>query len=81
MASIFAKFLEEMFGSVATEAGPPSVKENYTVIFHEEEDIISSKYEANQFHMYGIVFRDLGIWLPFSDFQVNVIDHLCLAPS
>ena len=31
--------------------------------------------------MYEIAFKDLGLKLPFSDFQVGVFNHLELAPS
>ena len=31
--------------------------------------------------MYEIVFKDLGLRLPFNDFQMEVFNHLNLAPS
>ena len=31
--------------------------------------------------MYEIVFKDLGLWLPFNDFQVGMFNYLNLAPS
>ena len=39
------------------------------------------KYDVNQFPMYEILFRDLGLRLPFTDLQAAVFEHLHLAPS
>ena len=42
---------------------------------------IYSEFTQDAFPMYEIVFRDLGLRLPFNNFQVGVFNHLNLAPS
>ena len=42
---------------------------------------ICSEFTEYAFPMYEIVFRDLGLRLPFSDLQAGVFNHLNLAPS
>ena len=41
---------------------------------------ICSEFTEDAFPMYEIVFKDLGLRLPFNDFQVGVFNHLNLAP-
>ena len=42
----------------------------------EKDSQICSKYDKRRIPMYDIIFREMGLRLPFSDFQVAVFRHL-----
>jgi hypothetical protein len=42
--------------------------EDWELILLSMSDRVCSKYENHVFPMYEVVFKDMGFWLPFSNF-------------
>ena len=59
------------------EEGP---REELSLYIPGKDKRICSRYDKRQIPMYDIVFRELGLRLPFSDFEVAVFRHLRVAP-
>ena len=59
----------------------PGFQKNFIVMRPSIDARICSEFTEYGFPMYEIVFRDLGLKLPFNDFQAGVFFHLNLAPS
>ena len=53
----------------------------WSLYIPEKESIIFLKYDRRWIPMYDIVFWEMGLQLPFSDFEVAVFKHLHVAPS
>ena len=55
--------------------------EDWEVVLPSTYDRVCSEYENYVFSMYEMVFKDMGFWLPFSDFQREVFRWTKLSPS
>lgn len=60
-------------------------KEKYEVILPFEDERVCLDRSANDnnrsFYMYRAVFTELGVRLPFSPFQMAILNFLLVAPS
>ena len=79
IASRYADSLAGAFRVV--EDRTPGSERNWKVSRPTETERICSYYSGDRFPMYEFVFKELGLRLPFSDFQVGVMGRLRLAPS
>ena len=77
--SYFYKHGEDVFTDVYTHE--EGAQEERSLYIPGKESRICSKYDRRQIPMYDIVFREMGLRLPFSDFEVAIFRHLRLAPS
>ena len=57
------------------------LRQNFTILRPTLTTRICSEFEEDRFPMYEVVFIDLELCLPFSDFQMGVFNHLNLTPS
>ena len=60
------------------EIGDPN---DWRIHIPAENERICSDCGADKFGVYEYVFKEMGLRLPFSDFQMSVLNHLDLAPS
>ena len=72
--SIFADHPQGAF----TNVGEPG---DWKVHFPTEDDRVCSDFSSECFCVYEFLFKDLGLRLPFSEFQMAVLCHLDLAPT
>ena len=56
-------------------------KDEWSVWIPGKESRICLEYDARRIPMYDILFGEMGLQLPFSDFKVAVFRHLRLIPS
>ena len=72
--SVFAAYPQGTF----TAFGNAS---DWKVHFPDEDDRVCSEFRLDRFCVYEYLFKDMGLRLPFTEFQMAVLDHLDLAPT
>ena len=77
--SYFFDHRDDVFTEVYTHED--GNREEWLLYILGKDSSICSKYNKRRIPIYDIVFREMGIRLPFSDFEVAVFRHLRLAPS
>jgi len=55
--------------------------EDWEVVLPSTSDRVCSKYKNYIFHIYEVVFKDMGFQLPFSNFEREVLRWTKLSPS
>ena len=77
-SSYFFEHQDDVFTEVYThEEGNQG---EWSLYIPGKESRICSKYDRRWTPMYDIIFREMGLSLPFSDFKVVVFMHLRVAP-
>ena len=80
-ASIYSRDDRHPFTVIEEGQDQPDFQQNFVVMLPSTNARICSVYPNYSFAMYEIAFKDLGLRLPFTDFQTGVFMHLELAPS
>ena len=81
IASAYCRRSQRAYTVVERGGSQPGFQKNFVVTRPSIDARIFSEFTEYGFPMYEIVFRDLGLTLPFSDFQAGVFCHLNMAPS
>ena len=77
--SYFYEHGEDIFTDVYTHE--EGAREEWSLYIPGKDKKICLRYDRRHISMYDIVFREMGLHLPFSDFEVAVFWHLHVAPS
>ena len=77
-ATDFRSIFSQQPQGAFTDVGDPN---DWRVYFPSEDDRVCSDYTSEMFCVYEFLFKELGLRLPFSDFQMAVLHHLDLAPT
>ena len=80
IASAYSRRSRRAYTVVERGGSQSGFQKNFVVTRPSIDARICSEFTEYGFPMYEIVFRDLGLRLPFSDFQVRVFSNLNLAP-
>ena len=81
IASVYSRRSRRAYTILEAGHDQPGFQKNFVVTRPSFTARICSVFPEYSFPMYEIAFKDLGLQLPFSDFQVGVFSHLGLAPS
>jgi hypothetical protein len=54
---------------------------DWELILSSTSDRVCLEYEDHVFPMYEVVFKDMGFWLPFSNFQRDILRWTKLSPT
>ncbi|CAI8601241.1 unnamed protein product [Vicia faba] len=81
MALIYNHTRRKAYTVVEYGAGQEGFQRNFKILRPAQDARICSEYIEDAFPMYEVVLKDLGLRLPFNDFQMGVFSHLSLAPS
>ncbi|KAL5058119.1 hypothetical protein RYX36_029723, partial [Vicia faba] len=81
IALVYCRCSRHAYTVVEHGGSQPGFQKNFVVMRPSIDARICSEFTEYGFPMYEIMFRDLGLKLPFSDFQAGVFCHLNLAPS
>ena len=81
IALIYRFSSRQAYTVVEYGGGQEGFRRNFKIMRPTRDARICSEFTQDAFPMYEIVFKDLGLRLPFNDFQVGVFNHLNLAPS
>jgi hypothetical protein len=60
---------------------PIGRKEDWEILLPKIADRICSRFLRDRFPMYEATFKEVGFRLPFSSFQINVLEWLEVCPS
>ena len=81
IAMVFSDTHREAYMVVEYGSDQEGFKQNFMIFCPTPTSRICSNFQEDCFPMYKIVSKDLGLRIPFSDFQMGVFNHLSLAPS
>ena len=81
IASIYNLSNRQAYNIVEYDGSQEGFQRNFRIMRSSRDARICLEFTQDAFPMYEIIFRDLGLRLPFNDFQVEVFNHLNLAPS
>ena len=79
IASAYCRRSWRAYTIVEHGGSQPGFQKFFIVMRPSIDARICSEFTEYGFPMYEIVFRDLGLKLPFSDFQVGMFSHLHLS--
>jgi hypothetical protein len=60
---------------------PIGRKEDWEILLPKNADRICSRFPRDRFPMYEAIFKEVGFRLPFSSFQISVLEWLEVCPS
>ena len=81
IASIYSYSRRQDYNVVEHGGDQEGFQRNFTILRPTPNARICLEFEEDRYPMYVVVFKDLGLHLPFNDFQMGVLNHLNLAPS
>ena len=81
IASVYSHRSRQAYTVVEYGGSQEGFQRNFKIMRPARDARICSKFIQDALPTYEIMFRDLGLLLPFSEFQVGVFNHLSLAPS
>ena len=81
IASIYSYTGRKAYTVVEYGGDQEGFRRNFKIMRPTQDARICSEFTQDDFPMYEIVFKDLGLQLHFNDFQMGVFNHLNLVPT